>query len=286
MLFFGKNKNKVLSMTHYLYSAKNQKKVAITLAILSTLFLFIIIALIVVDVLQPPEAKQLTGNITIVIVERTNTSRSTAQVKAVRRFMPFVKAILVVSSLDVIAHTTLAGQIPVVVIPNISFANSRDVFLMLPTLAQSNTLLTSDIFWLGDSVIPRKSVRASDLVVITHKCTRAKMFGGLQTTRILVHETQEINGDVIPSTVVHLSRITDSIKGVVLDLLQSPVYIYSPQLCENLLFISDDQKYNDQVISLSRKVTKEKFVCVAAVDSVAASFDTFTDNLFLQISEF
>ncbi len=275
-------------MTHYLYSAKNQKKIAIALAVLSTLFLFTIIALVVLDVLQPPEAKQLTGNITIVIVERTNTSRSTAQVKAVRRFMPFVKAILVVSSLDVIAHTTSTGQIPVVVIPNISFTNSREVFLMLPELisAQSNSVLTSDVFWLGDSVIPRKYIRASDLVVITHKCTRSKTFNSLQIVRTLAHETQEINGDAIPSTVIHLSRITNSIKGVVLDLLQSPSYIYSPQLCENLLFISDDQKYNDQVISLSRKITKEPFVCVAAVESVVASFDTFTDNLFMQISEF
>ncbi len=269
-------------MPSKLYEPKNQKKIVIALSILSILFVFTIIALVIIDVNSPPQAKQFTGNVTVVICEKTSGTRAAAQIKATQKFMPFVKAILVISSVNDSGITL--GPIPVVVVHQ-AFERPSEAFLLIPALISESPLLTTDIFWLGNSVIPRKGLSPSDLVVITHRYTRIKFFNGLAITPTLIREAEPIDGDAVPSAILNVSKFTDSVKGMLLNLVSSQSTIFSPQMSQQLLFINGDQKYNDNLMSDAQKITKELFVCVSAVDSVAEEFVTFTDDLFTQISD-
>lgn len=254
-----------------------ESKIVISVTSLAFIFILAVIVLLILDLILPISVSQYTDHLIVVIYDSPNTpGRTNAQITAVNTYMKFIEQILIVSLSNETAYSS--SNIPLSHIQDDRFTDEKTSFLLLPEIIGLN----KDIYWLGNSVIPQKTIYASDLVFQTKIRVYFRFFNGIQLAKIVSQEPLPMNGNIVPSAIINTSRITNTIEGTLIDLISSVDVVYSPQICQSMLLI-DDQKANELALAM-KPLNREIFFSVSTTESAGNEYKSQILTLFNTIA--
>lgn len=260
-----------------------EEKTIIVLITLSVIFLCAIIILVIIDVASPGKTCIYTDQMTAIVYENIpNSTRSVSQVNAIIKFMPWIKSILVLSNLDNPSSYNNSSSIPIIVHQDTTLTDSQSAFLKVPEIISNanNPLLHFDIYWFGNSVIPQTTIEPSYLILQTNSRIYFRFFNGIQLAKIITQEIDPMDGNSVPTVVMQLNRITDTLHGTLMDMLSSTNIVYSPHICQ-LILLTSDEAANTLALGM-KPLNKEVFLCVSATEQAAIDYKDDIDLLFQQ----